>query len=155
MNSNILTIEVIIKNIITELINDFGYCLEQIEVRTKNKSISSISIWRTIEDYQDNNLALIVIDINSEAIKENYNHVTWVKAKKLMKSNRKETKIFKIEQENKKLILTDCLKSLKIPNYHEIKKDEAIKKLMNQIQVFEIEEFANFVFQCQIKVNLH
>jgi type I restriction enzyme M protein len=145
---------------ILELVNKYGYSLEQMaqEVKVSNSSrgqgraYADIVIWKNKEDKLENKKAFIVVECKAENIKikkEDYfqgmNYASWAGASFLVTTNEKEIKFFNVDNEYLPKKLNEIVA---IPKSNEINDKKRIEEYLNATRNFQGDEFAKLLFRC-------
>lgn len=148
------------QNFICELVNEYGYSLEQMdqEIKVTNsdrgtgRASADIVVWKSKDERVGKKTAFMVIECKAEEVGirekdfyQGYNYATWARAKIFVASNLLETKVFKVIEEELPLKLS---RVAAIPHCDDIQKNEDLEKILSQTQVFKRDEFAQLLFQC-------
>ncbi len=148
--------EEIRQEFICNLINNHGYNLvqigQEIESTNTNKYID-ILIYRSKSDKEKkiNPSIIIVIEcksdyisIDTESFKEGYNFAASNSAKIFIATNKKETKVYHIED-----TIYSKLKELKgFPNADVISDDKKLSNFLESYQIYSRDDFSKLLFKC-------
>lgn len=152
--------EIVRQKYIKELVNNYGYSLEQMnqEVKVSNsnrgqgRAYADIVIWKNKEEKVKDKRALIVIECKAEKVrikKEDYfqgmNYASWAGASFLVTTNEKETKYFNVDNEYLPKKLEEIIA---LPKANEIENNEKIEEYLKATKSFEGDEFARLLFRC-------
>ena len=146
---------------IVKLHNSYGYALDQMEQEVKltgskrgtGRASADIVIWRSKEDKLKKKNPIIVveckadyIDIKSEDFYQGQNYARFANAPFFVTTNEKEIKVFKVNLDVTPKTLSDEIKD--IPFAKDANDENKIKKLLEQLMVFERDTFSKLLFQC-------
>jgi type I restriction enzyme M protein len=138
------------------LINEYGYCLDQIDEeisvtgRGSGDARADFLIWRTPESKSKQEHALIVVECKADNIAislkdyhQGANYAQYEHARFFVTHNNRETRFWKVDV------------TRRMPNYDEIANiphaedtDEQIERLLKQLKIFKEDEFADLLHQC-------
>ena len=145
---------------ICRLVDSYGYSLDQMaqELQVTNShrgqgaARGDIVIWRSKEDKQNSESALIVVECKAESVtihQEDYfqgqNYATWAGADFFVTTNLKETRIFQVV---KNKIPKHLQEIVDIPNASQANNQKEIEKLLIQTKKFTRDEFSRLLFKC-------
>ena len=148
------------QNYIVQLVNKYGYSLEQMaqEVKVSNSSRgqgrarADIVIWKSKKDKDESKSAFIVVECKAENVKvrvEDYyqglNYAAWSHADFFVTTNEKETKFFNVDPTYLPQTLQEVVA---IPTIKEMFDAKQIERLKNQTKTFTREEFTNTLKAC-------
>ena len=144
------------QNFLIVLINEYGYCLEQMKEeesvigRGSGQARADFVVWRTVQDKVENKNPLIVVECKSDNItikKEDYyqgdHYARMYGAKFLVTHNTRETKFWRVRHDRAPKTLEEIEN---IP--HANATDRDIKELIDKLKVFKEDEFADLLHQC-------
>ncbi|MGV2874018.1 N-6 DNA methylase [Colwellia sp. E150_009] len=152
--------EIVRQEYICRLVNNYGFSLEQMkqEVTVSNSSRgqgraqADIVIWKSKEDKDAENNAIIVVECKAENITireedcfQGVNYASWAGAKFVVTTNLKETRIFRLRD---KKIPTRLEEIIDIPNAKMVNDDKKIESLLNQTKSFTRDEFSRLLLNC-------
>lgn len=146
---------------ICQLVNDYGYSLEQMEQeknlteysdRGTGQASADIIIWKSKEDRLKNKNAFLIVECKAEQIKlsdkdyfQGANYARWSGASILVVTNGIDTKVFEILKEElpfSKRPVSD------IPHADIINDDEKLQAELLQTTTFKRDEFAKLLLKC-------
>jgi type I restriction enzyme M protein len=146
---------------ICQLVNDYGYSLEQMEQeknlteysdRGTGQASADIIIWKSKEDRLKNKNAFLIVECKAEHIKltekdyfQGANYARWSGANILVVTNGKEIKVFEILKEElpfSKRPVSD------IPHASIINDEEKLQAELLQTTTFKRDEFAKLLLKC-------
>ena len=145
---------------ICDLVNDYGYSLEQMDQELKlttsqrgnGAARADIVIWKTKDDKVKNKTAFLVIELKAETLKlkvedcyQGYNYATWSRAKLFAVSNGTELQVYKTVEDELPLKLSPVSE---VPHANDIMDDKKLEKALNKTKAFKGDEFANLLKQC-------
>lgn len=145
---------------ICDLVNDYGYTLEQMDQEIKLTSSqrgtgaarADLVIWRTSADKKKNKTAFMVVEFKADNIKlkvedcyQGYNYATWSRAKLFAVSNGMELQVYRTIEDELPLKLSPVGE---IPHADNIIDDKKLEKELNKTKAFKGDEFANLLKQC-------
>jgi len=145
---------------ICDLVNDYGYSLEQMDQELKlttsqrgnGAARADIVIWKTKDDKVKNKTAFLVIELKADTLKlkvedcyQGYNYATWSRAKLFAVSNGTELQVYKTVEDELPLKLSPVSE---IPPANDIMDDKKLEKALNKTKAFKGDEFANLLKQC-------
>lgn len=145
---------------ICDLVNDYGYSLEQMDQELKlttsqrgnGAARADIVIWKTKDDKVKNKTAFLVIELKADTLKlkvedcyQGYNYATWSRAKLFAVSNGNELQVYKTVEDELPLKLSPVGE---IPHANDIMNDKKLEKALNKTKAFKGDEFANLLKQC-------
>ena len=145
---------------ICDLVNDYGYSLEQMDQELKlttsqrgnGAARADIVIWKTKDDKVKNKTAFLVIELKADTLKlkvedcyQGYNYATWSRAKLFAVSNGTELQVYKTVEDELPLKLSPVSE---IPHANDIMDDKKLEKALNKTKAFKGDEFANLLKQC-------
>ena len=145
---------------ICDLVNDYGYTLEQMDQEIKLTSSqrgtgaarADLVIWKTKEDKIKNKLAFLVVEFKADNLKlkvedcyQGYNYATWSRAKLFAVSNGTELQVYRTVEDELPLKLSPVGE---IPHADNIIDDKKLEKELNKTKAFKGDEFANLLKQC-------
>ncbi len=145
---------------ICRLVDSYGFSLDQMDQeiqltnsqRGKGAARADIVIWRSKEDKDAKNDALIIVECKAESItihKEDYyqglNYASFAKADFFVTTNLKETRIFRLV---KGKIPEDLVEIADIPTAEKACSQKEIDKLLIQTKKFTRDEFSRLLFKC-------
>jgi type I restriction enzyme M protein len=145
---------------ICKLINDYGYCLDQMKQEVKlttsqrgrGGAYADIVIWKTKKDKEENKTAFMVIELKAEALNlkpedfyQGYNYATWSRAKLFVISNGRVIKIYKTIEEELPLSLNPVSE---IPQAKDIKDEKKLEDILSKTKEFTGDEFAKLLHKC-------
>lgn len=145
---------------ICKLINDYGYCLEQMKQEVKLTTSSrgrggayaDIVIWRTQKERDENKPAFMVIELKAEALNlkpedfyQGYNYATWSRAKLFVVSNGRVIKTYKTIEEELPLSLNPISE---IPQAKDIRDESKLEEILSKTKEFTGDEFAKLLHKC-------
>ncbi|MBM2815294.1 MAG: methylase [Ignavibacteria bacterium] len=148
------------QNYICTLVNNFGYDLKQMKQELKVTSSkrgtgaarADIVIWKNIENKEKNTSPIIVIECKAENVKiqkEDYfqgqNYAAFTHAKFFVITNEKETKYFKVIDNQ---IPDELDEIVNIPQAKDLDNEKKITELLAQTKKFTRDEFQNLLFSC-------
>jgi type I restriction enzyme M protein len=148
------------QDFICKLINDYGYCLEQMKQEVKLTTSSrgrggayaDIVIWKTKKEKEENKTAFLVIELKAEALNlkpedfyQGYNYATWSRAKLFVISNGRVIKIYKTIEEELPLSLNPVSE---IPKAKDILDDKKLEDILSKTKEFTGDEFAKLLHKC-------
>lgn len=148
--------EEIRQEFISNLINNHGYSLSQIGQKIENtnsKEYIDILIYKSKYDKEKkiNPSIIIVIEcksdyisIDTESFKEGYNFAASNSAKIFIATNKKETKVYHIED-----TIYSKLKELKdFPNADVIADEKKLSNFLESYQIYSRDDFSRLLFKC-------
>ena len=145
---------------ICKLINDYGYCLDQMKQEVKlttsqrgrGGAYADIVIWKTKKERDENKTAFMVIELKAEALNlkpedfyQGYNYATWSRAKLFVISNGRVIKIYKTIEEELPLSLNPVSE---IPKAKDIQDDKKLEDILSKTKEFTGDEFAKLLHKC-------
>lgn len=145
---------------VCHLVNEYGYLREQMaqEVQVSNsqrgqgRARADIVIWKNAQDRKDSKKAFIVVECKAENVtirQEDYFqgsiYATWAGAKFFIAHNEKETRFFKVLEEN---ISLDIDEIINIPKAIDVNNDKKINEILAQTKTFTKDEFQKLLFAC-------
>ncbi len=145
---------------ITELVNGYGYSLEQMEQELKvtnsqrglGAARADIVIWKSKSDKDNDKNAFIVIECKAENVRireedyyQGYNYASWAGASFFVTTNDKETRFFNV---NKETLPKKLEEIVAIPTAKEASNDKKVKELLNKTKVFTRDEFTKTLRAC-------
>jgi len=145
---------------ICKLINDYGYCLDQMKQEVKlttsqrgrGGAYADIVIWKTKKDKEENKTAFMVIELKAEALNlkpedfyQGYNYATWSRAKLFVISNGRVIKIYKTIEEELPLSLNPVSE---IPQAKDIQDEKKLEDILSKTKEFTGDEFAKLLHKC-------
>jgi len=145
---------------ICKLINDYGYCLDQMKQEVKlttsqrgrGGAYADIVIWKTKKEKDENKTAFMVIELKAESLNlkpedfyQGYNYATWSRAKLFVISNGRVIKIYKTIEEELPLSLNPVSE---IPKAKDIQDDKKLEDILSKTKEFTGDEFAKLLHKC-------
>jgi type I restriction enzyme M protein len=145
---------------ICRLVNHYGFSLEQMKQemsvsnssRGQGRAQADIVIWKSKEDRDETNHAVIVVECKADNITireedcfQGVNYASWAGARFVVTTNLKETRIFKLGE---KKMPTRLEEILDIPNSKVVANDKKIDLLLSQTKAFTRDEFSRVLLQC-------
>lgn len=153
--------ETVRQNFICQLVNDYGYSVDQMEQeknlteysdRGTGQASADIIIWKSKEDRLKKKNAFLIVECKAEHIKltekdyfQGANYARWSGANILVVTNDKEIKVFEILKEElpfSKRPVSD------IPHANIINDEEKLKAELLQTTTFKRDEFAKLLLKC-------
>jgi type I restriction enzyme M protein len=153
--------ETVRQNFICQLVNDYGYSVDQMEQeknlteysdRGTGQASADIIIWKSKEDRLKKKNAFLIVECKAEHIKltekdyfQGANYARWSGASILVVTNGKEIKVFEILKEElpfSKRPVSD------IPHANIINDEEKLKAELLQTTTFKRDEFAKLLLKC-------
>lgn len=153
--------ETVRQNFICQLVNDYGYSVDQMEQeknlteysdRGTGQASADIIIWKSKEDRLKKKNAFLIVECKAEHIKltekdyfQGANYARWSGANILVVTNGKEIKVFEILKEElpfSKRPVSD------IPHANIINDEEKLKAELLQTTTFKRDEFAKLLLKC-------
>lgn len=148
--------EEIRQDFICDLVNLHGYKLDQLGqelVKSKGRDYVDVVIWKTVIDKKNKEKPSIIIVIEFKAeylsietknFKNGYQFASISGAKLFVATNKKETKIFHIEDSS-----INRLKELNnFPSASTLKNDKSYLNFLKSSQTFNREDFSKLLFKC-------
>lgn len=145
---------------VCRLVDSYGYGIKQMgeEVKVTNSqrgqgaARADIVIWRNEEDKRKGKNALIVVECKAENVTirqadyfQGYNYAAWAGAKFFVTTNLKETRIFKVVEDDMPKKLEEIAD---IPSADMVNDDKKIKAMLLQTKAFTRDEFSRLLFKC-------
>jgi len=148
------------QDFICKLINDYGYCLDQMKQEVKltksqrgrGGAYADIVIWKTKKEKDENKTAFMVIELKADALNlkpedfyQGYNYATWSRAKLFVISNGRVIKIYKTIEEELPLSLNSVSE---IPQAKDIQDEKKLEDILSKTKEFTGDEFAKLLHKC-------
>ena len=145
---------------ITELVNEYGYNLDQMaqELKVSNssrgqgKARADIVIWKSKADKDSKKAAFIVVECKAENVKvrvedyyQGFNYASWAHAEFFVTTNEKETKFFNVDPTYLPQKLEEVVA---IPTAKDVTDAKKIEQIKNQTKTFTREEFTKTLQAC-------
>ncbi len=145
---------------ITNLVNDYGYSLEQMEQEIKvtnsqrgtGSARADIVIWKSKADKENSKRAFIVIECKAESVRireedyyQGYNYASWAGASFFVTTNDKETRFFNVDKEKLPKKLEEIVA---IPTAKEANNQKKIDEILNRTKTFTRDEFTKTLRAC-------
>ena len=140
------------------LVNELGYSIDQIAEeesvvgRGSAGARADFLIWKNKEDKKKNQRAFIVVECKADYVNINYKdyeqgdrYARQENAELFITHNSKETKIFKVNLEQRPKTYFEIEK---IPTCQELNNEKELKKIYNNLKEFREDEFANILKNC-------
>lgn len=152
--------EVVRQEFIDKLVNDYGYCLEQMaqemnltsSKRGTGRASADIVVWKTQQDKKGNKKAFLVVELKakSEILKiedcyQGYNYATWSRAKLFAISNSRQLQVYRVVEDEIPLKLNPIND---IPQARDILDTAKLAKALAKTREFIGDEFAKLLHKC-------
>ncbi len=145
---------------ICNLVNNYGYSLEQMKQeltvaegnsRGTGRASADIVIWKNKEEVENKNPIIVVeckaenITIQSDDYWQGFHYARYCSSPFLVTTNNKQTKVFKVNTEYPKSLGDEIID---IPDASSIDNKKKITELLKQTKAFTRDEFSKVLFQC-------
>lgn len=145
---------------IQRLIENYGFSSDQMaqEVKVSNsqrgqgRAMADIVIWKSKEDKNQDNNAVIVVECKAEHLTireedyfQGYNYASWAGADFFVTTNLKETRIFRVIKGKIPKRLDEVVD---IPKASIINNTKKVEALLKQTKAFTRDEFSKLLFKC-------
>ena len=152
--------EIVRQEFICRLINDYGYCLEQMDEEVRlttsqrgtGRAYADLIIWKSEADKKKNKTAFMVVELKADYLPlkvedcyQGYNYATWSRAKLFAISNGKILQVYKTIEEELPLKLQPVND---IPLAKDILDDKKLNLALAKTKEFTGDEFAKLLFKC-------
>jgi type I restriction enzyme M protein len=138
----------------------YGFAFDQMDQeasgsrskRSTGRAKADLSVWRSAKDKDENKNPYIVVECKAKPVgirKEDYwlgfNYASNIKAKFFVTTNPKETKFFKVGDDDRAEQFDEIVD---IPNAQEILSEKKVQELLEKIKDSAHEEFSQLLFKC-------
>lgn len=145
---------------ICELVNEYGYSLEQMEQELKlttsqrgtGSARADLVIWKSQEEKAKKKAAFMVVEFKANTLNlkvedcyQGYNYATWSRARLFAVTNGTDLQVYQTKEEEIPLKL-DPVSG--IPHAKDIHDDKKLNEELNKTKAFKGDEFARLLKQC-------